>query len=66
MLATVFASDVMTYVFDNDELMKQLVEYTSSYSEKAWGMDTHLDLLIEVRGNFAELGFFTRLLGEGI
>lgn len=66
MLATVFASDIMTYVFDNDELMRQLVEYTSSYSEKAWGMDTHLDLLLDVKANFAELGFFTRLLGEGI
>ena len=66
MLATVFASEVMAYVFENENLMKQLVEYTSSYSEKAWGMDTHLSVLLRVKSQFSELGFFTRLLGEGV
>lgn len=66
MLATVLASDIMAYIFENEEIMQQLVKYTSSFSEKAWGMDTHLTLLLSVKNNFSELSFFTQLLGEGV
>lgn len=66
MLATIFASDVMTYVFNNEEIMTKLVEYTSGYSDKAWAMDTHLTILLEVKQKFSELGVFTQLIGEGV
>lgn len=66
MLATIFASDVMTYVFNNEEIMTKLVEYTSGYSDKAWAMDTHLTLLLEVKQEFGDLGVFTQLIGEGV
>lgn len=65
-LATVFASDVMTYIFENETLMQQLVKYTSAFSDKVWGMDTHLTLLLRVKNNFSESGILAQLLGEGI
>lgn len=66
MLATVFAPSVMRFVFGNAKLMDILLQFTSSFSAKAWGMDTHLDVLLFVQNRANELNFVSKIFGEGI
>lgn len=66
LLATIFAESIMTYIFSNDSIVEYLTSFTSQYSKKAWGMDTHLDVLVFVSNKFADLDIFTQLFGTGI
>ncbi len=66
MLATIGAADIMTYVFNNNDIMQRILKYTASFSGKAWGMDSHLTILLLVKDKFGDLSFLAQMLGLGI
>lgn len=66
MAFTVIAADFMDAVLNNNDIMRYLLEYTKSFSRKAWGLDSHLVLLREVKIVFNNLDLLTKLFGQGI
>lgn len=66
MLATVFAPNIMEFVFSNPQLMEKIEQFTSSFSDKAWGMDSHLNIILYVKNIFEDQDLLTRLLGQGV
>ncbi len=65
-LATIFAVPLMELIFGNDRLMVTMNEYTTSFSDKAWGMNTHLDILRFVSDKFSQMPLLAKLFGTGI
>lgn len=66
LLLTVFSVDFQMFILDDDQLMEYLLTYTTSFSNKEWGMDTHYLLLQVVTSKFANLDLFSQLFGRGI
>lgn len=66
MLLTVIAADFMEMVLSDDRLMDELLSYTSSFSKKAWSMDTHYILLEAVTSKFRSYDILTQLFGMGV
>ncbi len=66
MAFTIFAADFMDFVLKNDDIMRYLLEYTTSFSQKAWGLDTHLTVLSEAKFIFNNLDLLSKLFGQGI
>lgn len=66
MLATIFATNFMIYILSDEEIMQYVLSFTSSFSQKEWGMDTHYILLQHVAENFAARDLFTQLFGTGV
>lgn len=64
--ATVFALPLMQFVFSNDAIVGSMTEYTSQYSNKAWGMDTHFEMLVYVHEMFFNSDILHILFGDGI
>lgn len=65
-LLTVFSVDFQMYILHDEQIMDYLLSYTTSFSEKAWGMDTHYLLLQVVSSKFANMDIFTQLFGTGV
>ncbi len=65
-LATIFAIPLMELIFGNDRLVGTITDYTASFSDKAWGMDTHLDILRYVSNKFVRMPLAVKLFGEGM
>lgn len=66
MTLTIFAADFFRYLFQTPKLMNSISQFTQLFSDKIWGMDGHLDVLIHVQERVAELGFLSKLFGEGV
>lgn len=66
LFSTVFAESIMAFVFNTKSIIDNLVDFTAQYSQKAWGMDTHLYILLYVRDKFLNLDIFTQLFGSGV
>lgn len=66
MLLTIVAAEFMKYVLSDAQLMDGVLSFTTSFSEKAWGMDTHYILLEKVAQRFQSFDFITQLFGMGI
>lgn len=66
LLLTVFSAAFQLYILNDAQIMDSLLSYTSSFSKKAWGMDTHYILLEAVSLKFASLDWFTQLFGTGV
>ena len=64
--ATIFAIPIMQFVFSSNQVLGVLTDFTSQYSSKAWGMDTHLDILLHARDVFYDNDLITQLFGEGM
>lgn len=63
---TIIAADFMLYVLSDANAMETIQSFTSSFSHKAWGMDTHYILLESVKRRFANMDILTQLFGSGI
>ena len=63
---TVFALDVMEWVFEQDRLAAFLDKYTSSVSDKQWDMQTRLYFLREIEFKISQLNWYNKLFGQGI
>lgn len=66
LLLTVFSVDFQMYILQDEQIMDYLLSYTTSFSGKAWGMDTHYLLLQIVSDKFSDLDLFTQLFGTGV
>lgn len=66
MLATIFASDFMLTILNDENIMSQITEFTSSFSDKGWGMDTHYMVLLFIKSKLAEFDIIRLLFGAGI
>lgn len=66
LFSTVFAEGIMSFVFNTQSIIDNLVNFTSQYSQKAWGMDTHLYILLYVKDKFLNLDIFSQLFGTGV
>ncbi len=66
MLLTVFAAEFMDIVFSNNSIMRYLTDFTESFSEKAWGMEGHLEILLYVKNKVSALPIFEKLFGQGV
>lgn len=66
LLLTVFSVDFQMYILNDAQIMDNLQAYTTSFSNKAWGMDTHYILLKAVTSKFSSLDLFTQLFGTGV
>jgi len=65
-LLTIFSVDFQIHILQDEQIMDYLLSYTTSFSEKAWGMDTHYLLLQVVSSKFANLDIFIQLFGTGV
>lgn len=65
-LYTIFAADIMEWIFENKELSNWLVSYTEGFSDKKWGMDERIVFLRQVRARIDKLPLYNKLFGEGI
>lgn len=66
MLATVFASDFMLTILNDQNLMSQITEFTSSFSEKDWGMETHYFVIQAIKKYLSGLDLIRLLFGTGV
>ncbi|MCM1066926.1 MAG: hypothetical protein NC418_05040 [Muribaculaceae bacterium] len=66
MIMTIVAGEFMQQVLSDPKLTEELLAFTSSFSEKAWGMDTHYLLLEKVTQRFHNFDIITQLFGMGI
>ena len=65
LLLTIFSVDFQMSILKDESLMDYILSYTSSFSNKTWGMDTHYLLLQVVTSKFANLDLFSQLFGRG-
>ncbi len=66
LLLTIFSLDFQQMILQDNEIMTYLQSYTTSFSDKAYGMDTHYLLLIKVAHKFAEMDIISQLFGTGV
>ncbi len=66
MTVTIFAIPFMTWVFENEAVLRPLEEFAAQISNKEWGMDTHLRLLQLVKRSFDAQPWSIQLIGNGI
>ncbi len=66
MLVTVFAIPLMSFVFDNEAILRPLEEFTTRFSDKPWGMDSHLVLLQWVKRSFDADPLLVQLFGNAM
>jgi hypothetical protein len=66
LLTTVFASEFMLSVLNDEQLMVQIQDFTTSFSQKDWGMGTHYEVLQFVSHKFANRDLFSQLFGTGV
>ena len=63
---TVFAANIMEWIFEQEKLAAWLIEYTEGFSDKAWGMEERIGFLREVRGKIGRLNLYNKIFGEGV
>ena len=63
---TVFAADILTWIFSQDTLAEALTDFTSNFSDKAWEMEQRIWFLDGIKTKISRLGILTQLFGEGI
>ncbi len=63
---TVFALDIMEWIFEQDRLAAFLDRYTSGVSDKQWDMQTRLYFLREIEFKISQLNWYNKLFGEGV
>lgn len=66
MIATLFAGDLMDGVLSDASLLSEIESYTTTISQKEYGLDTHLLVLNVVKKLYAESDLFTQLFGHGV
>lgn len=66
LLLTVFSVGFQVFILNDSQIMEYLLPYTTSFSDKEWGMDTHYLLLQEVIIRFDNLSIFSQLFGNGV
>lgn len=65
-LATIFSLNIMEMIFNNIKILGHLIDFTSLFSDKTYGMSSHLQILEFVRGEFEHLDILSRLFGQGV
>lgn len=66
MFLTIIAGEFMKLILSDAQLMNEVLTFTTSFSEKAWGMDTHYVLLEVITDKFQGFDIITQLFGKGI
>ncbi len=66
LLYTVFAADIMGWIFGQEKLSAWFIEYTERFSDKAWGMEQRITFLREVRVKISRLSLYNKVFGEGV
>lgn len=66
LLYTIFAANIMEWIFEQEKLANWLIEYTEIFSDKAWGMEQRITFLREVRLKIDKLSLYNKVFGEGI
>ena len=66
LLYTVFALDVLEWIFSHEKLARFLNEYTSSISDKKWGMEGRIYFFKEIEYKISQMNWYNKLFGEGI
>lgn len=66
LLYTVFALRMMRWGFSNLKINELLNTFVATFSKKAWGMEGRIDFFIGITERINSLGFFTKVLGEGV
>ena len=62
---SVFAMDIMEWMFSKPKLYQFLVDYTEQYSEKAWEMADRIAFLRRVQNMIAQRNILLQLFGTG-
>lgn len=63
---TIFAADIMEWIFEQEKLSAFISKYTTSVSDKQWGMDTRIYFFKEIEYKISRMGWYNKLFGEGI
>lgn len=66
LLMTVFAGDFMHYILSDEKIMDKIMSFTTSFSDKEWGMDTHYFVIEFIKAKMSGMDIFTLLFGSGI
>jgi hypothetical protein len=66
LLYTVFAADIMGWIFEQEGLSKLLLDYTNKFSDKEWGMEGRIWFLREVKAKISNMSIVAQLFGEGV
>lgn len=64
-LYSIFAADIMEWIFSKPKLYQFLVNYTGNYSEKAWEMANRIEFLRGVQDRVSRRGILFQLFGTG-
>ena len=65
MLYSVFAAEILGWIFSKPKWNEILVNYTAKYSAKAWDMASRVDFLVSVKKMIAERDVLLQLFGTG-
>ena len=63
---TIFASDILEWIFSHERLASFLNDYTSNISDKNWGMEGRIHFFKEVEYKISQMNWYNKLFGEGI
>lgn len=66
LIYTIFAADIIDWMFSNTRRSEFITSFTETYSQKAWGMAERADFLRLVRSQIANRDLLTKLFGSGI
>lgn len=66
LLYTIFAADIMEWIFEHEKLSAFITRYTSSVSDKAWGMEGRLYFFEAIEFKISQMSWYNKLFGEGI
>ena len=63
---TIFALNIMEWIFEQDKLAGWLVEYTDSLSDKQWGMESRVYFFRQIEFKLSQMHWYNKLFGEGV
>ena len=63
---TIFALDILEWIFSHEKLASFLNDYTSNISDKNWGMEGRIHFFKEMEYKISQMNWYNKLLGEGI
>ena len=56
----------MEWIFEQEKLSAWLIKYTEGFSDKAWGMETRIKFLRDVKIKAQDMSVYNKLFGEGV
>lgn len=65
-VSTIIAPTIMEFVFNNPSLLNFITDFTTSISDKTYGMSSHLDVILYVQSCFNHFDIFTKIFGEAV